>query len=167
MPDLGNPNTLMQRIAVALGDLASVASQPFRGWLPKPWWALQKSYFTYTFEWLPLAASAPGTPATVQLMADSEFVWLTTTGRVTATDNTTDVAAPHPFLLNIVSTGSGRQLMNTPVHWDNIAGVATDPFPLPFPQIFSKAGTVSITAQNLSATARNLRLTFHGFKVYT
>lgn len=137
---------------------------PFLGLLPRSLWNRVKDFFIYSVEWLPLAASAM-TPATFEVDGSAGFQIISLARVVTATDNTTVLAFP-PFLVRIEDSGSGRNLMNIACHIENMAGSAQLPGIWPFPKTLPPNTQVSITLQNLSATAYNVRMAFAGFKVF-
>ena len=71
-----------------------------------------------------------------------------------------------PFLVTLVDSGAGRSLMSNPVPIDSIFGTAMKPYTWEAPKILEPNSQFNITVQNLSATARSLRLTFHGYKIF-
>lgn len=146
--------------------LAQVATpmNPFLGLLPTAMWDKQKDFFIYTVEFLPLAASATASQS-VNVQSDSHFLIEFVTGTVTDVANAVFVASP-PELILITDSGSGRQFMDRPVHWLNLFGTAQLPGVLPFPKIINAGSTISVQIQNLEAVARNVRISFIGFKVF-
>ncbi len=122
--------------------------------------------FTFTMNYLPATLSVT-TNASFLVQADSAFVWVKGEAIVTATDNTTfNTTGQWPFLIVISDSGSGRDLMDTGVHLYNHFGTAERPFILGKPKIFDPNSTITGKLQNLSGTSYNVRLAYHGFKVF-
>jgi hypothetical protein len=135
-----------------------------------PWWypdggkGLQIDYFVYGTDWLPLVASLT-TQNPININGDSAFVILSGVLTETATDNTTFLALS-PLLFQIQDTGSGRFLSNHAVHAGNWFGTAQEPKYWDVPKIIAPNSTLAVSAQNLEATNRNVRVDFHGFKIF-
>lgn len=141
-----------------------------------PWWmpqvykqliALRQvdfDYFVYGTDFTPLALSAT-TSNNIAINGDADFCILSAVLVETATDNTTFLAAS-PLLFMLTDTGSGRDLANTPIHADNWFGTAQEPKYWDVPKILRRNSAFRVTAQNLEATARNVRVAFHGFKIF-
>jgi hypothetical protein len=151
---------------VGATPLAQVATpmNPFLGLLPTAMWDKQKDFFIYSVEFLPLAVSATATQP-IAIQSDSHFLVEFITGVVTDTTNATFIANV-PELALITDSGSGRQFMDRPIHWNNVFGTAQLPSVLPFPKIINAGSTVTVQLTNLEATARNVRIAFLGFKVF-
>lgn len=71
-----------------------------------------------------------------------------------------------PFLVTLSDSGAGRSLSNTAVPIDNLFGTAIRPYNWPTPKVLDPNSAFVAAVQNLSATSRNLRLTFGGYKVF-
>ena len=122
--------------------------------------------FTFVLNYLPATASVT-TNQTFGVQADSAFVWVKGVAVVTATDNTTfNTTGSWPFLFTLSDSGSGRDLSDSGVHLYNMFGTAPQPFILSKPKIFDPNSSITGKMQNLSATSYNVRLAFHGFKVF-
>lgn len=124
--------------------------------------------FAYGTEFLPLVASAT-TANQIAINADSAF--LIVSACLVETD-TTDLSflAQHPLLFQLSDTGSGRYLSNIAIHADNYFGTAERPFiwtEYGCPKILAPNSTFSVQAQNLEATNRNVRVAFHGIKIFS
>lgn len=141
-----------------------ILASPFAGWLPKHLWNRIKDPFAYGVDFLPLAASATAA-LNIAIQNDSDFVIVAGVAVVTEVDNTTNLALP-PFLVQITDQGAGRNYANTPVHFNNWFGTAQLPKYWDIPKVVAAGGTLTVQLQNLIATARNARITFHGFKVF-
>lgn len=159
-PNLANTNRNALPIAQVLTPM-----NPFLGLLPVGLWNLQKDFFAYTFEFLPIAATTTAT-TTVAIQSDSHFCVEFITGLSTSTDNTTTIETTPAMLVLLTDSGSGRQFMDRPVHWLNMIGTAQNPAVLPFPKIIDAGSTVTLQLQSFEAAARNVRVTMIGFKVF-
>lgn len=147
---------------------------PFLGLLPKKYWKRTKQFFTYSITYAAgspntgaavLAANASAQVATTPIQADSDFLMIAIAGLLIATDNITTVANS-PALLSLLDSGSSQGLSDYPVHFLNLVGTAQNPLFLPFPRVFTRNATLTAQLTNLTATARNVYLAFHGFKIY-
>lgn len=131
--------------------------------------------FTYTINFASLGASATAS-ANFLVQNDSAFVITQTTYLITDTSDVA-VAELQPFgsglttglvgvLVTLSDTGSGRNLMDAGVPIDGLFGTAQRPYVWPYPKILDPSSTFSTQLQNLVATARRVRLAFHGYKVF-
>jgi hypothetical protein len=71
-----------------------------------------------------------------------------------------------PFLIAFSDSGSGRSLQNSAVPIDGVMGNGMRPYHWPVPKLLDPNSSFTTTIQNLSATARNCRITYHGYKVF-
>lgn len=120
-----------------------------------------KDFASYSVEWLPLAASAGRAKASVTIDAQHDFIGLLLTGNSTDTATPPVENATPQFTINFEF--ADRKVFDKEVHWRNIIGSASTPFPLPFPWWLSRASTLTGLLSNLTATANNARVTVHGF----
>lgn len=121
-------------------------------------------HFTYTATWNPLGASAT-TPVTIPISADSDFVWMETTGVAYTGVNVLDPAPD--LLLMFTDTGSGRNLQDNAIHWMNIVGNAQWPYVLPEPKLLIGNGGLMITAiNNVAIAVGRLDIALIGVKVF-
>lgn len=136
----------------------------FEGLAPE-YWKLAKDYFLFDVDFLPLAANSSAT-ATFQVENDSDWLMraITGTARDPAAQQTAFVAPA--ITIQIQSSGSGRNAFNRPTDWRNVVGDAQDPYMLPLSKWFNANSTVSIQLVNLDTQAYNVRLAFHGFKMF-
>lgn len=136
-----------------------------------PWWypdgAKGKAidYFVYGTDFTPLLASATATNL-IAINADSAFVILSAVIVETDTADTVFLGQ-QPLLFRLSDSGSGRFLSNTAIHADNWFGTAQLPKYWDIPKILAPNSTFSVTAQNLEATNRNVRVAFHGIKIFS
>jgi hypothetical protein len=138
--------------------------QSYDQFLPDSHKGRPKDFFVYSAEFTPLGASTTSS-FTISIQADSDFLILAGVRVVTDTGNTTFVSNV-PQLVTITDTGAGRTFMDRAVHMDNLFGTAQLPALWPYPKFVQGASALSVTLQNLDATARNVRLSFLGFKIF-
>lgn len=135
-----------------------------------PWWypagakGRMIDPFVYVTEFLPLSALATQQNQ-LQIGGDAAFLLRTTKLVESDTGNTTIIPVP-PLLLSIVDSGSGRSLSNAPVAASNWFGTAQRPDEWEMVKIFAPNSTITVTAQNLENTDRNVRLAFCGWKIF-
>lgn len=127
---------------------------------------VSRDLYTYQTKVATLAASGTAT-ITIDIEADSSFIWLKTTFSVTAntaaTRNTEIIPA---VTVQINDTGSGRLLQQEPVQISDMAGSGILPFILPVPRTFKPKSTIQVTFINKDTVAQvvDLSLVFHGYK---
>lgn len=143
-------------------DAINSGRYPF--WFPNGARGLALDYFAYGTDFVPLAASATTTNP-IAINSDSAFFILAATGIETATDNTTFLTQ-HPLMVQLAEGGSSRNFFNTALHFDEVFGSAEFPMVWPLPKLLLPNSTLNVTLQNLEATARNVRIALHGFKVF-
>lgn len=148
--------------ADALLDALRGGSYPF--WYPREARNLALDYFVYGTDFEPLAASATTTRA-IQINSDSAFLVLSATMVETDTANTVFLAN-RPLLVSLSTGGAQLNLSNSPVHADNWLGTAEQPKYWDVPKILLPNTTFNVQLQNLEATDRNVRVAFHGFKLF-
>lgn len=154
------PRIPAQALDEAVRRLAT--SWPF--WFPVEGRNLALDYFAYGTDFEPLGASATTTRA-IQINSDSAFMVLSAVMVETATDNTTFLAN-RPLLVSLSTGGAALNLSNTPIHADNWFGTAEQPKYWDVPKILLPNTTFNVQLQNLEATSRNVRVAFHGFKLF-
>lgn len=148
--------------ASALLDALRGGSYPF--WFPPEARDLALDYFAYGTDFEPLEANATTTRA-IQINSDSAFLVLSATMVETDTANT--VFFPNrPLLVNLSTGGAALNLSNTPIHADNWFGTAEEPKYWDVPKILLPNTTFNVQLQNLEAVDRNVRVAFHGFKLF-
>jgi hypothetical protein len=137
---------------------------PWMQILPRELWRKRKDGFVFHLDFTPLAASGTST-LPVNISADADFVIIYGTRIVTDVANTAFVANV-PELVSITDTGAGRGLSSSAIHVDEWFGTAQLPAYWAYPKFLRANSSLSVTLQNLEAVARNVRLSFHGFKVF-
>ncbi len=148
--------------ASALIDAIRGGSYPF--WFPPEARGLALDYFVYATDFAPLLASATTTQA-IQINSDSAFLVLSAVMVETAIDNTT-FFPNRPLLVQLSTGGAALNLANTPIHADNWFGTAQEPKYWDVPKILLPNTTFNTQLQNLEAVNRNVRVAYHGFKLF-
>lgn len=100
---------------------------------------------------------------TIPVQQDASFLW------TMLCQSNTDTTSPQVFggsLIQVTDQGGNKVLENTPVALDTIAGTAQRPFILPIPYQFIRSGSIVVQLQNQGIAAQQVRLTFHGIKLY-
>lgn len=163
-------------------DDITAVMRAIAGKLGEPIGQVKKNYwldpFTFTTNFVtPNQLTASGT-VTLNFIVqnDSAFAICKTTFIVTDTNNAA-VANLQPFgsggasslvpiLVTMTDSGSGRSLMDNAVPIDSLFGTAQRPRIWPIPKILDPNSTFATTLQNLEATARHVRLAYHGYKIF-
>lgn len=151
----------------------------FLGLVPREYWNVKKSFFIYEQDFaVPTLGSARpslGASATdtgnIQIQADSHFLCVAGVVLVTDTTNTTVLNSPSNanssgILALVTDVGSGAPLSQVPVPLESIFGTAILPAVWPIPKLFPASGTIATQLQNLLATARNVRISYWGIRIY-
>lgn len=128
-----------------------------------------EDWFIYDLDVANLAAGATFN-GNIQIQADSDFKL---TKLTQFTDPNTGAAQTQSGLevplcnIQIVDTGSGRQLFSSPVAIGCVFGIGTLPFILPVPRIFKARSNIAISIANFSnATTYDITLSFIGSKIF-
>lgn len=105
----------------------------------------------------------------IQISADSDFVWLK--GAMFADlagAAQTESSRVIPLVtVQLIDTGSGRNLLETAAPVSSIFGTGELPFVMPIPRLFFARSTIQVQVSNFSAaTDYGLRLSFIGYKAY-
>jgi hypothetical protein len=127
-------------------------------------------FFTFGINFLPLAASATDTQNFIT-QADSGFAIVKTSFEVASNVNVfvaniSDTPRYAPQVITLSDSGSGRDLSNTAVAIGTLFGPNAYPFVWPCPKVLDPNSTFTARIQNLVATAFNIRLSFHGYKIF-
>lgn len=145
-------------------QVSNLLLNQYMGLLPAQYWNRVKYPFTYVAEFLPATLSV-ATVVQLQISSDSDFALFQQVRTVFATDNTTVLANP-PYTVTIQDAGTGRFWSNAAVQLENWFGTAQEPYVLVKPVVLGGGSTLTITLTNLSATSYNVRLAFHGMKLF-
>jgi hypothetical protein len=105
----------------------------------------------------------------LQLQVGSAGDFLVLGQNLVAKQSSSLVASPE-LLVNLVSGGSDRQILNQPTHVGNIFGNYNGtkvPAAAPFPKLLQANSILSVTLTNLTATKFDyIYMTFTGFRIY-
>lgn len=145
--------------------LDAINSGRYPYWYPEQAKNLAVDYFAYGTDFAPLLANA-NTTNPIAINSDSAFFILAATLVETDVANTTFLAQ-RPLMCQIAEGGSSRNFFNTPLHVDNVYGTAELPMVWPLPKLLLPNSTLNVTMQNLEAVNRNVRVAFHGFKIFS
>lgn len=126
--------------------------------------------FDYVFPTFTTLAAAATAQQQVLIQNDSDFEcrrisWFATIANAAFVS----AAIPVPSVTALLTdSGSGRNLENNPVPLTTIAyGPLQQPFDVPWPKIFARNSTVTLTLANFDAAASyNIRVTLHGRKIF-
>lgn len=106
----------------------------------------------------------------INIEADSNFVVVKLAYNASIADATlTESTRVVPLVnIQIVDSGSGRNLQSDPIPIDSMAGRGELPFILPIPRTFKARSNISVTFTNVSAAAiyTNLTLSLIGYKTF-
>lgn len=157
---------VMMRAGVA-PSAATLLPNPFLYTLPRPLWGKLKDFFGYTVNFTGtniLAASATQTLQTV-IQNDSAFIIIAANAVVTDAADTTQITFV-PQTVQIQDQSAGRNFFDAPTHYHNVYGTAQQPAYWTLPRLVKAGSIISTTLANLEAFARNVRITYLGFKVF-
>lgn len=117
---------------------------------------------------VPLAAGASASDI-INIEADSDFILQKLTYQADIVGAAfTDSARPIPNVnVQLIDSGSGRQLMQNPTPIPSMFGTGELPFILSNPRLFAKNSTIQVAYTNFDAAAGyTIRLSFIGYKIY-
>lgn len=129
-----------------------------------------RDFYTYEEDFLVADLIAGATlNGSIEIQADSDFVWQKAAFFADlAGAPQTDSSRVLPLVtVQLVDTGSGRNLLELAAPITSLFGSGELPFVLPIPRLFFARSTVQVQISNFSAaTAYGLRLSFIGYKAY-
>lgn len=102
--------------------------------------------------------------ASIQILADAPFACYYITG--TATQAALTLVAVWGGTVQINDTGVGRTFFDQAILFENIRGTAGFPYQLPMPRRVARNSTLLVTFTNNIATATNVEMVLHGYKLY-
>lgn len=143
----------------------------------------RRDFYIYEAQALALAASGNATD-TIQIEADSNFILqklsyfavvnglnpdLTVATTILFTGGLTAEQRILPLVtVQLTDTGSGRQLMQEGIPIPSMFGHEGLPYVLNNPRLFLRNTTIQVNFVNAdTVNAYDIRLAFHGYKVYT
>jgi hypothetical protein len=130
--------------------------------------AKRRDFYIYEAEALALAAGGTANDV-INIEADSRFILQKLSYQADiAAAAYTDSTRPWPNVsIQLVDTGSGRQLMQNPIPLTSFMGTGELPFYLPNPRAFDRNSTIQVAFTNFDAAVTyNIRLAFIGYKIY-
>lgn len=160
--------------SVLMDALGEFVHPDAHGAYPRPITSRNRAQYTDDFFIYPIAmgnlAPAAIFNGNIQIQADSDFEWIESTvsgsqhGAATPLQDNEQL----PISVQIVDSGSGRQLFNGPVPVMGFAGNGKQPYILPVPRKFMARSTINIFATNYDAasTYDNIFLNFIGRKIF-
>jgi len=125
-----------------------------------------RSFYVYEVQTLALPTGGNATDQ-IQIESDADFWWIKSCYFADlAGAAVTDATQVVPNVdIQIVDTGSGRQLLNGNIPIPSIFGRGELPFILPLPQVFKANSVVRVDfTSREAASTPNLRLAFIGYK---
>lgn len=149
-----------------------MAGNPQAGPLPnlgQPQVQYVEDWFVYGINTLAIAPAA-NVNANIQIQADSDFklVKLSLMADIAAASTTISTLVIPNVTIQIVDTGSGRQLFSQPIPLGTIFGTAGLPHILPVPRIFKARTNIAMQFANYDAAVTyNVRMAFEGSKIFT
>lgn len=129
---------------------------------------LRRDFYTYEAESLGLVAGGSSNDV-INIEADSDFIMqkLSFQADIAGAAQTDGTRVIPNVVVQLVDTGSGRQLMQNPIPIPNIFGWGELPFVLDNPRKFLRNSTIQIAFTSFDAAVDyNIRLAFIGYKIY-
>lgn len=106
----------------------------------------------------------------IEIQADSDFVWQKAAYTASLDLGTTQEAQTRVLpdvTVQLIDTGSGRNLLELAAPVPSIFGTGQLPFVLPIPRLFFARSTIQVQVNNYNtADDYDLRLSFIGYKAY-
>lgn len=126
--------------------------------------------FDYVINFIPATLSVT-TTGTFTVEADSAFALCQGSFTVADTNNLfstniSDIPRYAPFLVNLVDSGSGRELSNTAAPINAFYGTGEWPCYWPVPKILKPNSVFTVRVQNLLTVNMNVRLVHRGYKIF-
>lgn len=127
---------------------------------------VQQDYFVYNAK-VPTISAGETKEVSINIEADSSFIWLKTTFEVTNGLSYTPETRIIPTVqVQFRDTGSGRLLFQEPAPIDSIAGCARLPYILPMERVYDPKATINVTFINVNSSDAytDLVISLHGYK---
>lgn len=129
-----------------------------------------RDYYVYEEDFAAASLTAGATlQQSIDVQADSDFIWQKAVYMADiAGAAQTDSSRVIPLCtVQLIDTGSGRNLFESAVPVPSVFGSGQLPFVLPVPRLFFARSTIQVQVTNYSAaTAYGLRLSLIGYKAY-
>ena len=129
-----------------------------------------RDFYTYEEDFLEADLTAGSTlNGSIEIQADSDFVWQKATyfADLAGAVQTFNTRVIPLVTVQLIDTGSGRNLFELAAPIPSMFGIGELPFVLPIPRLFFARSTIQVQISNFSAaTAYGLRLSFIGYKAY-
>jgi len=129
---------------------------------------VRRDFYIYEAEALAIAPAGSANDI-INIEADSDFIlqkfaYQADIAAAAYVLNTT----PIPLItIQLIDSGSGRQLMQNPIPVSSFMGNGQLPFILPNPRKFLRNSTIQVAFTNFDAAVTyNIRLAFIGYKIY-
>lgn len=129
---------------------------------------VRRDFYIYEAEALAIAPAGSANDI-INIEADSDFILqkLTYEADIAAATQTDSTRVVPLVTVQLIDSGSGRQLMQNPIPIPSTFGTGQLPFILPNPRKFLRNSTIQVAFTNFSAaTTYNIRLAFLGYKIY-
>ncbi len=127
-----------------------------------------EDFFVYEVDFAALAVGA-NQNGNIQIQADADFklIKLAQFSDIAGAVETESSAVLPLATLQIVDSGSGRQLFFLPAPIPSLFGTGRLPFIMPIPRIFKARSNIAFAVTNFSnATTYNIRLSLIGTKIF-
>lgn len=144
---------------------AGLLPNPFIFVLPRTLWGKYKEYFGYVANFLPLAASAGQTVQTT-IQNDSAFCIVAATAVVTDSPADSTQVGFEAATVQLQDQTTGRTFFSDTTQFHNVFGSVEQPNIWTLPRLISPGATLATTINNVIATAVNIRVVYHGFKIF-
>lgn len=128
-----------------------------------------EDWFIYGINALAIAPAA-NVNANIQIQADSDFklIKLSLMADIAAASQTASTLVIPNATVQIVDTGSGRQLFSQPIPLGALFGTGALPHILPVPRIFKARTNIALQFANYDAAVTyNIRMSFEGSKIFS
>ena len=160
-----------QRIAAAANNGLGQAAIGQGGYNPEVVDNTRRDFYIYEARTVLGTALVAGASSNdvINIEADSDFIlqklaYYADIAAATFTDSTRIIPS---VTLQIIDTGSGRQLMQNPIPIPSFFGTGQLPFILSNPRLFMRNSTIQVAFTNFDAAAAfNIQLAFIGYKDY-
>ena len=129
---------------------------------------VRRDFYIYEAEALAIAPAGSANDI-INIEADSDFILqkFTYQADIAAAAYTADTTPIPLITIQLIDSGSGRQLMQNPIPVSSFMGNGQLPFILPNPRKFLRNSTIQVAFTNFDAAVTyNLRLAFIGYKIY-